>query len=101
MIRSKRIRKKVEIYDGRTKHALSRARLRYNLELSESDLARIRTLIHQGMSTSVRRYSNTRSVHDVPFRDQIVRVIYSNATHQIITFLLPEDDLDNLESQTE
>lgn len=85
-----------KLANNRTAHALKRARERYAIELTHSDLVKIKRMIQTRQSTTVLRTSNSRVVHDLTYAGRKLRCVYSSATGQIITFLPlngnPEDE---------
>ena len=69
-------------------HSIKRARERYDIELSISDIERISKIIRTQATERVRVISNTRVVHRLTYKEKTVLVVYDKKRHVIITFLV-------------
>jgi len=68
-------------------HAKRRLSERYGIAVDRVGLAEIVILIQAGKSRFVERQSNRVTVWDVPFRGQVVRVVYDTMRHAVVTAL--------------
>lgn len=78
------------------KHAIKRAKERYDLYLSENDLQRISALIRYNCAMLVRNESHTRSHFIVRYKGEYLYAVYGNLIKTIHTFLPSEKIDDNL-----
>lgn len=69
------------------KHALMRAKERYNLNLTLQEYFAIRNKILRNESEPIKRKSNRASIHKVLYRDIELKVAYDTTRHTIVTFL--------------
>ncbi len=70
-------------------HAKRKARLRYDLEVTEYDLNQITKLIEEGQLRILERQSNQRWRVEVNYREQQLHLVYDQRRKQVITFLPP------------
>lgn len=68
-------------------HAKRRLRERYGLTVNRHDLCALVSLIQGGQGRMVLRQSNRVTVWEVPFQDQLLRVVYDSLRHEIVTAL--------------
>lgn len=77
-------------------HALRRLKLRYEVKGNPRVLVdRIEGLIQKNKSTPVKTQSNRISIHLVSCDNQMFKVVYDKARHQVVTFLPLEDSIDD------
>lgn len=68
-------------------HSIKRARQRYGLSLSISDIEHIAKLIRTQATKRVKALTNTRVVHELECQGKTVLVVYDKKRHSIATFL--------------
>lgn len=73
-----------------TIHAIKRARERYDLDLTQENLAELVYLIQSELGFFVERQSKRVSVWKIPYMDRILKVAYDKERKAIITFLPQE-----------
>jgi hypothetical protein len=71
-------------------HCKTRARQRYDLELSSKDVIKIRDIIQSNRAQFVSRSSLDRTLWDVNYDGTILRVVYSKRHKMPVTILCRE-----------
>ena len=78
-------------HDGRRnrhrKHA--ERRLRERLGFNKQDYQEILGMVKSRQYKVVEVQSNTRSVYELTYKDEVLRVVYSKASKQIVTVMTP------------
>lgn len=69
------------------RHAKRRAFERYGIQITGTDISKIRRIIRTGKADSIKKCSNSRSVYLVLYRDIQWKVVYSRTMKTIITIL--------------
>lgn len=81
--------------DDLVKHFLKRAKERYELELTLSDVEAINRQVMNGDLLIVKRSSQNRTLYLLPWLDQKVLIAYNHNLNSVCT-ALPKSKLDNL-----
>ena len=68
-------------------HSINRARQRYGLKLKKYDIDNIIILIQNRKAISVKKLTNSRTLHIVQYADRELKVIYDKNLHNICTFM--------------
>lgn len=75
--------------DKQISHFITRAKERYNLELTKEDVLRISYKIQIGKSVPIVKKSNRISLQEVKYKDVWIRVAYDSRSHLVVTALEP------------
>lgn len=73
-----------------SRHALARAKERYGVSFSYSDLAAIVGIIKSGLAVFRGDGGEFRELYDVQYHGRKFRVVFGKVTQNIVTFLPPE-----------
>lgn len=68
-------------------HAKKRAKQRYKIDLSHEEYEALCRQIRDGESIFVKKQSNTRTIHDVTYKNKVMRAVYDKLRKCIVTFL--------------
>lgn len=71
-------------------HAVERARERYGLDLTESDVEELSSRIRHRQANLIARETHTRSTYAVHYRGVELKVVYSHSLKTVITVLSPD-----------
>jgi hypothetical protein len=71
------------------RHAMQRARERYDLVYDAELRARLLNMIRTGQSLGSKRQSHRVTLHDLELDGVLVRVAYDRKRGEIVTFLTP------------
>jgi hypothetical protein len=69
------------------KHAARRAKERYDLKLTKSDIIQIISIIQDRKATASKKLTNKRTMHIVKYKDKELKAIYDKRRHSICTFM--------------
>ena len=82
--KSKKYKNKV---NAQTKHAQIRAKQRYDLNFSESDIYHIKNQIQNGNATFLEHKTNRISIFAMNLAGTDVPIAYDNQRHSVVSFL--------------
>ena len=68
-------------------HAISRARERYDVNFTASDIDKISVMIRGGKATHIDTQSSTRTVWAVEYAGLVLPVVYNKQHNTVVTFL--------------
>lgn len=71
-------------------HAAERARERYGLELTPSDVEELARRIQHRQARRLARETHTRSTYAVHYRGVELKVVYSHSLRTVVTVLSPD-----------
>jgi hypothetical protein len=69
------------------KHAAKRAKERYDLKLTKSDMGQIISLIQDHKAIGSKKLTNRRTLHIIQYKNKKIKAIYDKKRHSICTFM--------------
>lgn len=72
------------------RHALVRARERYNKKFTNKEMYEMGQLIQTFQSKCIRKISNNKTMHIIKYKGVEYKVVYDKKTHRIASFLTME-----------
>lgn len=76
---------------GQKRHARKRALQRHEINLSQEDFAKIKTLVNSGKSELLERQSHRISIRKITLNNEDYVIIYDHNRQTVVTFL-PKDN---------